>query len=425
MLSRGSIGEVEVQMNFGRKIVRAIILAVVFGGIAGLTFAGSSFVLSKVIVKEPAMEPQINVAPVEDKVEDAQEEKTEPVVINEVSNVTNVVNAVDVSDVVEAVMPSIVSITTVSVSEVNMWGRTYRYQDEGAGSGIIVGQDSEHFYILTNRHVVSGANVLTVTFDDDASAEAEVKGVGNSLDIAVVTVDVSALSADTIDRISVAELGESANLKPGQACIAIGNALGYGQSVTVGVVSALNREVNSSDPQSGAPFTCNAIQTDAAINPGNSGGALLDVEGKVIGINSSKLSSTNVEGMGFAIPIDDAAPLMEELISRRVIDESNRGYLGIYGRQVDSSTAAFMGVPTGIAIYQIHPGSPAEEAGLSVGDIVTAFNDIEVRTMDDIQEQMIYLEAGRKVELSVAKKSNGYELEKIEVTLGLRSGSGQ
>ena len=331
--------------------------------------------------------------------------------------------ATDVSDIVDEVMPSIVAITNVSQTEYqSFWGQSKTYESTSCGSGIIVSQDKEYLYVATNNHVVEGANSLTVTFANDDTVSAEIKGTDPSTDLAVVKVALSSIKDDTMSAIKVATLGSSDTLKVGESCIAIGNALGYGQSVTTGVISALNREVSVSDSSSSTNYTAELIQTDAAINPGNSGGALLNTAGEVIGINSVKYSDTSVEGIGYAIPMDTAKPIIEELITNEKVDESNSAYLGIAGVDVTSDVAKTYNMPTGVYVAQVMEGAAAEQAGIQKGDIITKFDGKDVTSKEELFSNMQYYAAGTTVDVVIERSSNGqYEEQTISVTLGKKN----
>lgn len=324
----------------------------------------------------------------------------------------------DVTEVVEATMPSIVSITNQSVAVASFWGQTFEQEQESAGSGIIIGQNEEELLIVTNNHVVADSNKLSVKFIDDEVAEAQIKGTSPSMDLAVIAVKLENIGSDTREQISVATMGDSDSLKVGEPVIAIGNALGYGQSVTTGVVSALNRTLEVSETG-----TSNAlIQTDAAINPGNSGGALLDVKGQVIGINSNKIGGNAVEGMGYAIPISSARPIIEELMNRETrerVEEENRGYLGVSIINVTAAMAEAYSMPEGILIAQVYPSTGAQEAGLLKGDIIVGFAGSTVTTQDDLANAMQYYAVGDVVELSIMRGNitDGYEEQKVSVRL--------
>lgn len=337
----------------------------------------------------------------------------------------------NVADVAEDVMPSIVSITNKSVQEVQDWfsRQTYQMESESAGSGIIIGENDTELLICTNNHVVEDSDTLTVTFIDDESYEAQVKGTDKENDLAVVAVKLDDISDDTRSKIKIAKYGDSDSLRVGEQVVAIGNALGYGQSVTTGIVSALNRDITASEDGSEASATTyqDLIQTDAAINPGNSGGALLNMNGEVIGINSAKASESGVEGMGYAIPISKAMPILENLMSKQTrskVDEDKIGYLGINGQGVSDQAVQLYNVPTGVYVTKVQSGSPADKAGLREGDIITKFDGTEVSDMSDLQERLQYYSAGETVELTIQTNKDGAYAEKtLEITLGSRSQS--
>lgn len=332
----------------------------------------------------------------------------------------------DVSDVVDKVMPSIVSITSMSVQEVqSFFGGTYEQTSEGAGTGIIIGKNDTELLIVTNNHVVEGSDTLTVTFNDQSSVEANIKGTDAAYDVAVIAVALDQISDDTMDAISVATLGDSTNLKIGEPAIAIGNALGYGQSVTTGVISALNRSVSTTDTQTGETQENGAklIQTDAAINPGNSGGALVNVNGEVIGINSAKLTGESVEGIGYAIPISDVSDLIQNLMNQETktkVPENERGLLGITGMSVSDAFSQQIDVPAGVYVMEVSSGSGADKAGMTKGSIITAINGSSIDSMEALQEQLQYYAKGETVSLSIlVPQSNGeYKEQTLDVTLG-------
>ena len=345
--------------------------------------------------------------------------------------------SLDVSDVAEEAMPSVVAITTKSVQEVqdyySMFGSQYapsqEQEVEGSGSGIIIGKTDSELLIATNYHVVDGADTLSVAFADGNAYEATVKGFDENEDLAVVSVATKDVSDDTMDAISVAKIGSSDDLKIGEQVVAIGNALGYGQSVTTGIVSAKNRKIDSSgqvesndssDNSSSLNKGVNLIQTDAAINPGNSGGALLNMDGEVVGINSSKLASTEVEGMGYAIPISTAKDIIETIINQEVVSDDEAAYFGIAGVDVASDVSKQYDMPTGVYVTKVAANSAASKAGIQKGDIIVSFNGREVSSMDEISNVMQYLKAGTKVDVVVAQASNNYEEKTMEVTLTKR-----
>lgn len=396
--------------GFGKQLAKCAALALVFGLVAGGVMTGVNYASGKIFGTTNASNVQASLTTGDDST-------VQPTAISS-SYV-----ATDVSDIVDEVMPSIVAITNVSQTEYqSFWGQSKTYESTSCGSGIIVSQDNEYLYVATNNHVVEGANSLTVTFANDDTVSAEIKGTDPSTDLAVVKVALSSIKDDTMSEIKVATLGSSDTLKVGESCIAIGNALGYGQSVTTGVISALNREVSVSDSSSSTNYTAELIQTDAAINPGNSGGALLNTAGEVIGINSVKYSDTSVEGIGYAIPMDTAKPIIEELITKEKVDESNSAYLGIAGVDVTSDVAKTYNMPTGVYVAQVMEGAAAEQAGIQKGDIITKFDGKDVTSMEELSSNMQYYAAGTTVDVVIERSSNGqYEEQTISVTLGKKN----
>lgn len=396
--------------GFGKQLAKCAALALVFGLVAGGVMTGVNYASGKIFGTTNASNVQASLTIGDDST-------VQPTAISS-SYV-----ATDVSDIVDEVMPSIVAITNVSQTEYqSFWGQSKTYESTSCGSGIIVSQDNEYLYVATNNHVVEGANSLTVTFANDDTVSAEIKGTDPSTDLAVVKVALSSIKDDTMSEIKVATLGSSDTLKVGESCIAIGNALGYGQSVTTGVISALNREVSVSDSSSSTNYTAELIQTDAAINPGNSGGALLNTAGEVIGINSVKYSDTSVEGIGYAIPMDTAKPIIEELITKEKVDESNSAYLGIAGVDVTSDVAKTYNMPTGVYVAQVMEGAAAEQAGIQKGDIITKFDGKDVTSMEELSSNMQYYVAGTTVDVVIERSSNGqYEEQTISVTLGKKN----
>lgn len=324
----------------------------------------------------------------------------------------------DVSGIVEQAMPSIVSITNMSIQEVqNFFGQTQEQESESLGSGIIIQQSDTELLIATNNHVVEGADTLTVTFVDEENVEANIKGTDPSKDLAIVAVPLESIKDSTMETIAIATLGDSNEVQVGEPAIAIGNALGYGQSVTTGIISATNRQIDMDG------FDSELIQTDAAINPGNSGGALLNANGAVIGINTAKINSSVAEGMGYAIPISDASEVLTNLMNRetreRVSDEA-RGYLGITGQDVSSDIGEAYNMPTGVYISEVTKGSGAEQAGLSRGSIITGMEGVTIDSMETLQDQLSYYAVGEAVELTVQVPASGgeYEEQTVSVTLG-------
>lgn len=344
--------------------------------------------------------------------------------------------SLDVSEIVSEALPSIVSITTKSVQEVQnyfgmygMYGYAPQQQEqevEGSGSGIIVGKNDDELLIATNYHVVEGADTLSVAFTDGNAVEASVKGFDEERDLAVVSVSLDDVEDDTMDAISIANIGSSDDLKVGEQVVAIGNALGYGQSVTTGIVSAKNRRMDSdnntvTDGSDDSSDGVNLIQTDAAINPGNSGGALLNMEGEVVGINSAKLASTEVEGMGYAIAISDVTDILQNLMnetSRDKLDDSEHGVLGIEGSSVSSEAVQMYGIPAGVFVKEVTEGGAADKAGLKANSVITEFNGKAVSSLDQLIEYLSYYEPDEEVELTVqVPHGTSYKEETVKVTL--------
>lgn len=331
----------------------------------------------------------------------------------------------DVSDVVEEVMPSIVSITSMSVEEVQgFFGGTYQKKSAGAGTGIIIGENDSVLLIVTNNHVVENSDTLTVTFIDETSVEANIKGADADYDVAVIAVPAGSIQPETLGALKVATLGDSTELKVGEPAIAIGNALGYGQSVTTGVISALDRSVAATDSRTGQTIenSVNLIQTDAAINEGNSGGALVNVNGEVVGINSAKLIGDNVEGIGYAIPISDVSDLIRGLMNQETkekVDEDNRGMIGIIGISVSDAFSQQIDLPAGVYVTEVTEGGGADKAGMTKGCIITAINGSSVDSMDALQEQLQYYAKGETVTLTIQiPQTNGeYEEQTVAVRL--------
>lgn len=324
----------------------------------------------------------------------------------------------DVTQVVEAVMPACVSITNNFTQTVqDFWGQIYSQDETASGSGIIIGENEQELLIVTNNHVVDSTEQLYVQFIDGETVEAQVKGTDASADLAVIAVKLDTISDSTKQEICIAKMGDSDSLKIGEPAIAIGNALGYGQSVTTGVISALNRKIESSNSEEGTSL----IQTDAAINPGNSGGALLNMRGEVIGINSNKIGGSSIEGMGYAIPISTARPIIEDLMERQTrtkYSEEERGYLGISCINVTSDLSENFSMPQGIFVAQVYPGTGAEAAGLVRGNIVVAFDGVTVQSQEELTKQMQYYKAGESVEITIMVNSaNGYQQKNVTVTL--------
>ena len=434
-----------------RKFWGAVLLALVFGLVAGGAFIGINYLndflsggtsisaedrtrdrvtekdnKSEKPQKDDAEETKRDTDTEEDEQEETEKkEKSSPVTINKSQGVVSAQTELNngnssVSEVAKETMPSIVAITNKSLQEVRMMFsyETQVFESESEGSGIIIGQNDSELLILTNHHVIDGAETLTVRFIDEEACEATLKGSDSGLDVAVISVKLDDLKQSTRDAIKIALIGDSDTLEIGEQVVAIGNALGYGQSVTTGIVSALNREIESSGLEGGL------IQTDAAINPGNSGGALLNMRGEVIGINSAKLSDTTVEGMCYAIPISTAIPTAETLMNRETRDEvpeDEAGYMGIVGVLITRGDAEKYSMPEGIYLQQIIEDTAAEEAGLKVGDIIEKFDGITINSVSELQDTMKYYRAGEEVELVIYRQDDGeYKEKEITITLGKR-----
>lgn len=398
--------------GFGMKVVKCAALALVFGLVAGGVMVGMQYAAA------PFLEASNETNAVDQP--NASNQSTNNITSTAVSN-TYV--AVDISDIVDEVMPSIVAITNISETEYrSFWGGSQTYESTSAGSGIIVDRDENYLYIATNNHVIDGAKTLTVTFANETTVSADVKGTEPSIDLAVVKVALDSIESSTFDTIKIATIGDSDALRVGEASIAIGNALGYGQSVTMGVISAINRVVTVSDSSSTTGYTAELIQTDAAINPGNSGGALLNARGEVIGINSVKYADTAVEGIGYAIPMSTAAPIIEELITKEKVDESDSAYLGIAGVDVTNDVATTYNMPTGVYVAQVLENTAAAKYGIIPGDIITKFDGKEITSMDSLTSTLQYYAAGTTVEITVMRAHNGqYQEQIIEVVLGKKN----
>lgn len=385
-------------------------ITVVLFSIAVGIIGGGSFYMTNKLLSGDSASKQVSLATT------GQGKSSGNSNVKTVSSSTAVVT--DVSQVVENAMPSVVSISNVGTEQyTNFFGQTGTYQSESSGSGIIIGQNDSELLIVTNQHVVAGADTLNVGFADGTSGTANVKGSDSEHDIAVIAISVNDLSEDTLSKIKVATMGDSSNLKVGEPAIAIGNALGYGQSVTVGVISALSREVTVENA------TNKLIQTDAAINPGNSGGALLNMAGEVVGINSVKFASTEVEGMGYSIPISDVSAIIDDLMNKETkkkVSEEEQSYLGISCVDVTSSVAQTYNMPEGVYVAQVEKDSASEKAGIKKGDIITKLGDTTVTSYTDLTQELQYYAAGTKVKIVVqspVEKGYGYEEKTYEVTL--------
>lgn len=387
--------------RFLPKAGKLVGAALIFGLIAGLAFTGFNEAYYKI---------NPNAAPVRFNIGSDGSYKllsSTAVTDGKISQKT------DVTDVVDKTMPSIVQITTTYNQVYNDWfGQEYNQESEGGGSGIIVGKNDKELLIATNNHVVEGADPIKVKFIDGSEADAIIKGTDSTADLAVISIDLTKIKSATLDKITIAKLGDSNSVKVGEMAIAIGNALGYGQSTTVGYISAKDREVQVDNKK------MVLLQTDAAINPGNSGGALLNLKGEVIGINTVKYASSEVEGMGFAIPISRATPIIDELMSREVLTENQKGYLGVYPEDVTEDVANMYNWPVGVFVKQVISGGSADKAGIVAGDIITKVNDTEITASTQLKEKVNSYRVGTKITVKVMRNENGKFVEKnFDVTL--------
>ena len=398
------------------KTLAVIGLALLFGVVSSVTFMTSNVIGSRILGLNDSSRSS------------SDDSRTVNGNSASLSQTSSVVTS-DVSSVVEKVMPSIVSITNMSVEEVqNFFGGVSEQKSESAGTGIIISQSDTELLIVTNNHVIQGSDTLTVTFNDGTSLGANIKGSDSEYDVAVIAVPLDSISDETMNSISVATLGDSTTLKVGEPAIAIGNALGYGQSVTTGVISALNRSASETDGETGEATEdsdAKLIQTDAAINPGNSGGALVNANGEVIGINSSKLVGETVEGVGYAIPISDVSDLIQNLMNQETktkVAENEQGVIGITGMSVPTEYSQQLNMPSGVYVSEVTSGGGADKAGMTRGCVITAINGTTVDGMDALQEQLQYYAAGDTVTLTVQipQPDGEYEENTVDVTLTSR-----
>ena len=440
----------------GKKLAETISLAVVFGLVAGVVFQGVNFASEKYLGSD-GKDSQIETAQLagDSSADGSDSNESEGAASSETAaseTAAAVSQTGSVAEVADTAMPTVVAITSVSVQEIPNYFRafgfgygTQQYSSEGSGSGIIVGENDDELLIATNNHVVSGATTLSVCFvgndvvnaeeetvdmsgsDGDVNVEdavsAKIKGTDESNDLAVVAVQKSDIPEDTLSQIKIAQLGNSDDLQVGEQVVAIGNALGYGQSVTSGWISALNRNISTDDGTSSG-----LIQTDAAINPGNSGGALLNMKGEVIGINAAKYADSQVEGMGYAIPISKAEPILEELMNRqtrdKVEDSSKVGYLGIKAADLTTEAIQMYNMPAGAFLTQVTEGGAADNAGIKKGDIIVKLDGQKVSGKDDLVSKLQYYESGETIEVVIARAESGeYKEQTVEVTLGSKPSS--
>lgn len=398
-----------------KKVAGITAAALLFGVVAGGTISGVNVAVSRFAANSYGAEETRTTLAQAETVPAPTQPSAGSAAVNAIPAITN-----DVSAIVEKAMPSVVAINSVTEYQTQNWfGQPQVYQGKGSGSGIIVGESDTELLIVTNNHVVEGAKSIAVVFSDNESVEANIKGTDSENDLAVVAVALDKIADSTKSKIAVATLGDSDSLKVGQGVIAIGNALGYGQSVTVGYVSALDREVQT-DEQT----TRNLLQTDAAINPGNSGGALLNMQGEVIGINSAKYSSTEVEGMGYAIPISKVHDIIDDLMTKKTrvqIEEEKQGYLGIQGTDIDSNASTLYGMPQGVYVYKIMDDGAAASSDLKEKDIITKFDGQTVRSMSELKNMLTYYAGGDTVQITVQSLVDGQYVERqVELTLGTK-----
>ena len=427
--------------SFGKKAATAVALAVIFGLVAGVVFQGVNIAADKYRGNDSSttIGKTETVTGTEDSTDSSSADSTVKDIVAESGTVAGVA---------QATMSSIVAITSVSVQEIpSFFGYgTRQYQSAGSGSGIIVGENDSELLIATNNHVVSGATTLTVCFagsdvvgaeeetqamasssdgdaDVDNAVSAKIKGTDEENDLAVVAVEKSDIPDETMDEIKIAQMGSSDDLVVGEQVVAIGNALGYGQSVTSGWISALNRSIGTEDGEASG-----LIQTDAAINPGNSGGALLNMNGEVIGINAAKYADSQVEGMGYAIPISKAEPILEELMNRetrdKVEDSSKVGYMGVKAADLTTEAIQMYNMPAGAFLTQVTEGGAADNAGIKKGDIIVKLDGQKVSGKDDLVSKLQYYESGETIEVVIARAESGeYKEQTVEVTLGSKPSS--
>lgn len=389
-----------------KKISRFIIVAIIIGLLSGVVFQGYPFIINK---NGQGIGNDNNSNPTDPTNETPLE------IID--TNIKDSSGVNDVSTIVENVMPSIVAITsTVEETKRDFFGREYSQEFEGSGSGIIIGQNDSELLIVTNNHVIEGARTIKIVFSNNTTATATLSGSNSVVDLAVLTIDLKDLDKETIDDIRIATIGSSNDVKLGEIAIAIGNALGYGQSVTVGHISAISRDVEVEGRK------MKLMQTDAAINPGNSGGALLNARGEVIGINTIKVIGREVESIGYAIPITEVIEIINQLINRTAIAKDQQGYLGIAGREVTEVYSNAFNMPVGVFVSEVVENSAADKAGIKEGDIITGVNNIPVESQMDLTEALRYIEAGTEGTVTVQTLKNGeYVDQTLEIVFGERN----
>ena len=426
--------------SFWKKVGIGAVVGITFGVLAAFTFAGVTRTINRFFPDNAKTSARIETdkddeedrsgsesKAKEDTKESGGEKKTVETTLTKAVDETPAGSGsgdMSVTELVKNNLPAVVSITNTSATQLrDMWGNGIReYENVSRGSGIIIGQTDEELLIATNNHVVNGASSITVGFVDSEIYDASIKGQDSDLDLAVIGVKVSDVKSSTLDEIKVAVIGDSDDLQVGEQVVAIGNAIGYGQSVTTGIVSALDRDVPDDDEEIGY------IQTDAAINPGNSGGALFNMKGELVGINAAKIMSTYVEGMGYAIPMNAANETIENLMNRKSrdkVDEDKAGYLGITGVSVDAQTSTMYGIPEGIYLQEVTEDGPADKAGIHKGDIIKKFDGVSVTSIAELRNKLDYYEAGEEVDLVISRQEDGeYKEKTVTVTLATREDSG-
>lgn len=417
----------------GKKALTVVCLGLVFG-----VTAGAAFSVPVTIANKELKATKLEIQQMQESLNAAASGKKSLSTTADSLNASNALynnnSAANVTAIANNCLPSVVSITNRGVTEVRTMFGTYQQDAESSGSGIIIGENETELLIVTNYHVVSGSSELSVVFsydedsDDPSLVSARVKGYEADKDLAVIAVSLDDITDEMRSKIKIATIGDSSNLVLGQEVVAIGNALGYGQSVTTGIISALGRNVTVSDDNGGS-ITNKLIQTDAAINPGNSGGALLNMNGELIGINSVKVSSSSVEGMGYAIPISDVQSIIEELMlkeTRDVVAEEKQGYLGINPIDVTNDIYEAYDMPVGVYIYNVYEGSPAEAAGLVKGNIITKFDGQTIKNREALMSLLTYYRAGETVEVvAMVQSAEGYVEKTFQVTLGTKEVFGE
>ncbi|MGN9117899.1 S1C family serine protease [Lachnospiraceae bacterium HCP1S3_B3] len=419
--------------GFFVRAIRLIVMAVIFGAIAGGTMIGMGYGYryfndnSDKQISKTDTTASINTIEKQTEESDSDKKSSDTTKENADTTKSSGITITDVSDIVDEVMPSVVAITSTEIIKSagnDLWSYFYgngsggndQYETQGAGSGIIVGENDAELLIVTNQHVVADADSLSVQFCNEKSVEATVRGENEKQDIAVLSIPLSDIDSDTISAIKIATLGDSDKVKVGEGSIAIGNALGYGQSVTTGVISALNRTITVDN------YDRTVLQTDAAINPGNSGGALLNMKGEVIGINCAKSTQNYSEGMGYTIPISLVKDLIDDMMTKDVkqkVDDNEKGYLNIYGKDVTSDLSQMYDIPEGVYIMDVIKDGAAEKAGLSKYDVITAVEGESISSMEELQEQLGYYKKGEKVKLTIETlEKNEYVEKEVEIELG-------